>query len=358
MNGTAAQVIKHSFLYSFIATQPFAVYVDAYPALENKILINETEKLAYGEHSKVVRLLQEKLSSLSYYKDPTNGDFDIITEHALKKFQKDFDIDVTGLANPQTVRTIVNAEKEKMLSKVEELTGKINIEMQSEEVEIVQEALEYFGYYEGEVDGIYGPLTEKALRIAEDRYNIELLNNLASQSLTELYQSEENDDNKENQSQTDNQSSAEYNNEDTAQSDETTTKQKNDQETVKSVQVEGVNDQGIIETAQSLIGTPYVWAGESPSGFDCSGFINYVYQARNITMPRTVSDVWNFGVHVDSPSVGDLVFFETYQPGPSHMGIYLGNNKFIHAGESRGVEISEMSNPYWENKYIGAKRIN
>lgn len=358
MNGTAAQVIKHSFLYSFIATQPFAVYVDAYPALENKILINETEKLAYGEHSKVVRLLQEKLSSLSYYKDPTNGDFDIITEHALKKFQKDFDIDVTGLANPQTVRNIVNAEKEKMLSKVEELTGKINIEMQSEEVEIVQEALEYFGYYEGEVDGIYGPLTEKALRIAEDRHNIELLNNLASQSLTELYQSEENDDNKENQSQTDNQSSAEYNNEDTAQRDETTNKQKNDQETVKSIQVEGVNDQGIIETAQSLIGTPYVWGGDSPSGFDCSGFINYVYQSRNITIPRTVSDVWNFGVHVDSPSVGDLVFFETYQPGPSHMGIYLGNNKFIHAGESRGVEISEMSNPYWENKYIGAKRIN
>src|SRR5699024_1448898 len=186
----------------------------------------------------------------------------------------------------------------------------------------------------------------------------ELLNNVANQSLTELYQSEENDDNKENQSQTDNQSSAEYNNEDTAQSDETTNKQKNDQETVKSVQVEGVYDQGINETAQSLIGTPYVWAGDSPSELDCSGFISYVYQSRNITIPGTERDVWNIGVHVQISPVGDLVFFETYQHGPSHMEIYLGNNKVIHAGESRGVEISEMSNSYWENKYIGAKRIN
>jgi len=353
MNGTAAQVLKHSFLYSFAATQPFAVYVDAYPALENKLLI-ESEKLNYGEHSQVVRLLQEKLSHLSYYKDPIDGEFDVITEHALKKFQKDFDIDVTGLANPQTVHAVVNAEKKKLLSKVENLTESINIQMQSEEVETVQEVMQYFGYYEGEIDGIYGPLTENALKTAEENHNIELLNNLANASLKELYESEEKDNEQNEVTVNDSQSENAHENEDTTKNEN----EDDEQETVKSVQIEGANDAGIIETAQSLVGTPYVWGGDSPGGFDCSGFIHYVYQTRNITVPRTVSDVWNFGEHVDNPSVGDLVFFETYKAGPSHMGIYLGNNKFIHAGESRGVEVSEMSNSYWRDKYIGAKRIN
>ena len=117
------------------------------------------------------------------------------------------------------------------------------------------------------------------------------------------------------------------------------------------------NNTDVIQVANSFIGTPYVWGGTSPSGFDCSGFIQYVYQSEDITIPRTVSEIWNFSEPVDAPSVGDLVFFSTYKPGPSHMGIYVGDGKFIHAGESRGVEISEMSNAYWEPKYLGAKRI-
>src|SRR5699024_4021081 len=91
---------------------------------------------------------------------------------------------------------------------------------------------------------------------------------------------------------------------------------------IKIVQSEGYSDHNdIIEAARSFIGTPYVWGGESESGFDCSGFIQYVFQTQDITIPRTVSDIWNFAQPVDSPSVGDLVFFETYQPGPSHLGL-------------------------------------
>lgn len=349
MNGTMERVVKHSFLYTFVASQPFAVYVDAYPALQNKVLMEEAERLKYGEHSQIVRVLQEKLSDLSYYKDPVDGEFDIITEHALKKFQKDFDINMTGLADPHTVHAVIEAEKSKMLLKVEKLTESIDIQMKSDSVETVQEVLQYFGYYEGELDGIYGPLTENALKKAEAEHEIDLMDNIAGPSLAELYESE-NAENEEsiNSPQPSNKEETE---------DKSSTN-KNEQQEVKSVQVEGVNDLGIVEAAHAFIGTPYVWGGDTPGGFDCSGFIHYVYQSRNITIPRTVSDVWNFGNHVDSPSVGDLVFFETYKPGPSHMGIYLGDGKFIHAGESRGVEISEMSNSYWEGKYLGAKRIN
>lgn len=111
----------------------------------------------------------------------------------------------------------------------------------------------------------------------------------------------------------------------------------------------------LISEAKKYIGSPYKWAGSTPAGFDCSGYLNYVYGKAGISIPRTVASIWSATKHVASPKVGDLVFFETYQSGPSHAGIYLGDYKFIHAGSSRGVEISDMNNSYWKPRYLGAK---
>jgi peptidoglycan DL-endopeptidase LytE len=111
----------------------------------------------------------------------------------------------------------------------------------------------------------------------------------------------------------------------------------------------------LVTEAKKYIGVPYVWAGSTPSGFDCSGYLNYVYSKVGISIPRTVASIWDATKSVSSPRVGDLVFFETYKPGPSHAGIYLGDGKFIHAGSSRGVEISDMNNSYWKPRYLGAK---
>lgn len=111
----------------------------------------------------------------------------------------------------------------------------------------------------------------------------------------------------------------------------------------------------LIAESKKYIGVPYVWAGSSPAGFDCSGFLNYAYGKVGISIPRTVSSIWDATKSVSTPRAGDLVFFETYKTGPSHAGIYLGNGKFIHAGSSRGVEISEMDNSYWKPRYLGAK---
>ncbi|KIL49878.1 cell wall-binding repeat-containing protein [Jeotgalibacillus soli] len=113
----------------------------------------------------------------------------------------------------------------------------------------------------------------------------------------------------------------------------------------------------IVATAKLYIGTPYKWGGTTPAGFDCSGYLTYVFKTKHgIHIPRTTAEIWNYGIKVSSPKVGDVVMFETYKPGPSHAGIYIGNNQFIHSGD-RGVEISSLSNSYWKNAYLGSVDI-
>jgi len=119
-----------------------------------------------------------------------------------------------------------------------------------------------------------------------------------------------------------------------------------------------LNAEALITEAKKYIGVPYVWGGSTPTGFDCSGYLSYVYNTQGIKIPRTVATIWEATITVSSPQKGDLVFFTTTAPGPTHAGIYLGDNKFIHAGSSTGVTISDMNNTYWKPRYLGAKKIS
>ncbi len=115
----------------------------------------------------------------------------------------------------------------------------------------------------------------------------------------------------------------------------------------------------LIEVATSLEGTGYAWAGTTPSGFDCSGYIYYVYKEAGMDIRRlSSSGYYDRSYYVNNPKVGDLVFFEgTYKSGISHMGIYLGDNKFIHAGSSAGVTITSLDNSYWKKHFSSFKRF-
>lgn len=116
----------------------------------------------------------------------------------------------------------------------------------------------------------------------------------------------------------------------------------------------------IINTAKSYLNVPYVWGGTSAQGFDCSGFIQYVYGKHGVSLPRVTSDQYNAGTAISKSSLkpGDLVFFETYKPGASHVGIYLGNNQFIHASSGAGkVIISNLTSTYYIEHYIGSRRV-
>lgn len=115
----------------------------------------------------------------------------------------------------------------------------------------------------------------------------------------------------------------------------------------------------IIATAKQYIGVPYVWGGSTPSGFDCSGYVQYVFRLHGITLPRTSKEQFTVGSWVSKANLkpGDLVYFNTDGSGVSHLGIYIGNNQFIHASSSKGVTITSLSNSYWAARYYGARRV-
>lgn len=115
----------------------------------------------------------------------------------------------------------------------------------------------------------------------------------------------------------------------------------------------------LVSTANSVMGTKYVWGGSTTSGFDCSGFIYYAYKNAGKSVSRLSTDgYYNRSYHVSKPQVGDLVFFSgTYRKGISHMGIYVGNNEFIHAGTSTGVTKTKLSNSYWSKHFDSYKRF-
>ncbi len=115
----------------------------------------------------------------------------------------------------------------------------------------------------------------------------------------------------------------------------------------------------VLSIARTQLGVPYAWGGATSSGFDCSGYLYYVYNRAGITIPRTNTiGYYASSFTVSSPQPGDLVFFKnTYRPGISHVGIYVGNNSFIHAGGDR-VQITSLNDSYWGKHFDSYKRLN
>lgn len=115
----------------------------------------------------------------------------------------------------------------------------------------------------------------------------------------------------------------------------------------------------IVASSMQYLGVPYVFGGTTPNGFDCSGYVRYVFANAGIYLPRTADAQYECGYPVSTAELvpGDLVFFSTYETGASHVGIYLGDGNFINASSSRGVSIASLYSSYWGSCYIGARRV-
>lgn len=116
----------------------------------------------------------------------------------------------------------------------------------------------------------------------------------------------------------------------------------------------------LVKTARKYLGVKYVYGGADPKGFDCSGYIMYIFKRNGASLPRAADDQYDVGKRVTemkSLVKGDLVFFSEDRREISHVGLYLGGGNFIHASSSKGIRVDSLSNEYWKPRYVGAKHL-
>lgn len=113
------------------------------------------------------------------------------------------------------------------------------------------------------------------------------------------------------------------------------------------------------DAIDNVVGTPYKYSGTTTKGFDCSGFTMYVFEKLGIELPHSSKAQAKLGVKVakDNLKAGDLVFFNTDGNGISHVGIYVGDGKFAHSSSSKGVIITKLSDSYYAERYVKARRV-
>ncbi len=281
--------------------------------------------LRVGSRGANVQSLQQQLKNKGYFKGNTTQYFGSITKNAVMAFQRANGLSVDGIAGPATLNKLKNGGTSAGSGSTSTGTSSIlRPGMSGSSVSSLQQKLKNKGYFSANVTGYYGSITTSAVR------SFQRANGLSADGIA---------------------GPATMNKLNSSSSSNNTTS-KPSVSTPSSSSASKVTSYG-----KRFVGTPYVWGGTSPSGFDCSGFLNYVYRnAAGVSLPRTVAGIYSTGTRVSTPSPGDIVFFETYQPGASHAGIYLGGGQFLHASSSKGVMISSMSNSYWQPRYLGAKR--
>ncbi|MEE0327855.1 MAG: NlpC/P60 family protein [Phascolarctobacterium succinatutens] len=120
-----------------------------------------------------------------------------------------------------------------------------------------------------------------------------------------------------------------------------------------------VKGKEIVSRAAKYKGVPYVFGGTTTKGFDCSGYVQYVFKDCKAKLPRLADEQALQGIFVTQKQLrpGDLVFFTTYAPGASHVGIYAGDGQFWSASSSKGVMLSSLKDDYWKQRYYGARRV-
>lgn len=313
---------------------PFAMNTEAASSNSN---LNSSQVLRVGANGHQVLKLQQILANQNDYHHHLDGIYGYYTQKAVKKYQEKHGLKVDGIAGPHTIGSMKNI-------KSTHVSDQRNLEIGDSggAVRTVQTKLKSLGYYSYGIDGIFGPITKEAVKSFQETNGLAVDGIVGRHTSNALYGQNAQSRNHSSQQRSHSSKSTSHH---SIQSSATNVSTSN-------------HSTEILSTAKSLIGVPYKWGGTTPSGFDCSGFIDYVFGKLNINLPRTASGIYHYGSAVSHLQPGDLVFFVTYKKGPSHVGIYVGSNQFIHADADRGIMISSMSLHYWKSRYLGAKRIS
>ncbi|WP_026673097.1 C40 family peptidase [Alkalihalobacterium bogoriense] len=355
------------------------------------------QKLKFGDKGQQVLHLQGFLSAFQYYKGPHDGMYGLVTMQAVKQYQSAHDLTVDGIVGKETRQHLLTSAETKLASgtlvksniKVETndpnkalISSELSPQLSQEEtlstehllqygdrgevVKQLQEELKEYGYYEG-VDGKFGPKTKQAVLDYQRAHQLQVDGLAGPETIGHLLEAESVIDyatyketvqvHEVQVNETEVNATTAAQETEPSSSENQTSKQKEKSEPKAEAEPQPKANGSTIATAKDLIGVPYVWGGTTTSGFDCSGFLQYVFKQHGISIPRTVSEIWGASSSVSEPSVGDIVFFTTYKSGPSHAGIYIGDRNFIHAGSSTGVTTSSLDENYWSTRYLGAKRI-
>ena len=221
---------------------------------------------------------------------------------------------------PDSVKPAAPAKttKAKKPAKPEQVKAVYKVGDKGWKVKQAQQYLQKLGFDPGETNGQFTKATRKALRKFQKKYKLKETGNLDNATYEELkWQTE----------------AKEYGG--------------------------NVASTKILKTAAQYKGVPYVFGGTTPRGFDCSGYVQYVFAKHGIRLTRTADTQAREGKFVSRKNLkpGDLVFFTTYEPGASHVGIYAGNNLFWNATSSRGIMLSNLTDSYWGPRYYTARRI-
>lgn len=299
----------------------FAVAFALMFAIQTNDVCAEQLLLKEGMSGQAVLEMQTQLQSRGYIAPGgLDGVFGPATLSAVISFQSDHSIDADGIAGPATMSamgSIVSRGNDTVAENSQPSVLKKG--MSGENVLMLQTKLKTLGYYTANLDGNFGPGTLLAV------IDFQSTNGLTTDGIA-------------------------------------------GPATINALQYAPAaasrgasgdrKSQMIASYAEQFLGTPYVYGGRSPEGFDCSGFASYVYSHFGIEIPRAADEQYYYGASVTQLIPGDLVFFTTYMEGPSHTGIYIGDNCFIHSSSSGGqVIITSLSENYYSERYLGARRV-